>query len=118
MFEEGPQQHLVGCRLFDRVDDFVSKVTDIIGYEVGRIPMLGVAPHLFDRVELRGIRRKPFDDDTETKPGDQPLGRRSMRRQTIHDQDDTLGKTAAQPADETIDFIGANVVIVEVEVQP
>ena len=29
MFEEGSQQHLVGGRLFDRVDDFPTELADL-----------------------------------------------------------------------------------------
>lgn len=117
MFEEGLQQHWVGGCLFERVHDFPTELADIIGDEVGQIPILRVAPHLFHRVELRGLRRQPFDDHMATEPGHQPFGCRSVGRQAIHNQDEALGRTATQPTNECLDFLGADVVVVDLEVQ-
>lgn len=118
MFEEGLQQPLIGCRVFDRVDDFPFEVDDIMGYEVGQVGRLGMTPHLFDRGEFRGLRRQVFNGDTLAESRCPSLGGRSVSRQAIHDQDDPLGKTAAHPADERLDFVGADVVIADGQVQP
>ena len=36
---------------------------DIVGREVGEVPVLCVAPDVFHGVEVRNVRRQPFDPE-------------------------------------------------------
>ena len=46
------------------------KCAEIVWGEIRQVPVLGVAPDAFHRVEVRGIGRQPLDDDPF--PGCQP----------------------------------------------
>ena len=46
------------------------KCAEIVWGEIRQVPVLGVAPDAFHRVEVRGIGRQPLDDDPF--PGAQP----------------------------------------------
>jgi hypothetical protein len=101
------------------VGDFVRKVLDILGDEVGHFPVLGMAPTVLDGIEFRRIRWEIFDMDTGTierleEPGglavatpaipDQQQGALQMAMELLHKGKDVLsreirarhGKIAAQ----------------------
>ncbi|MDH7556916.1 MAG: hypothetical protein QHG94_08300 [Candidatus Methanosuratincola sp.] len=46
-----------------RSDNGLFQGVERIGSEVGQIPVLGAAPEAFHGVEIRGVRRQPFDID-------------------------------------------------------
>jgi len=88
----------------------VLKCTETVGGEVRQIPVLGVAPDAFHRIEVWGIGRQPLDDDP--LPGGQPgldilcpVGAVS-----VPEERETGGDVSAQCLKEPKDFRASDVV--------
>jgi hypothetical protein len=69
-----------------RFADFASEAANIIGDEVGQISILASVPDLLCRIEVRGIRRQPFDSDASGKKPTKPSGPGPVDRPAIHDK--------------------------------
>jgi len=85
------------------------------GVEIGRsevreIAVLGVAPDLLGRVEVRRVGREPLDDDPPI-PGQPALdARRPVRAAPVPDERETARQVAMQRLEEPQDLGGSDVV--------
>ena len=77
--------------------------------EVRKIPILGVAPYRLNWIEVRGIRRQPFDDNAamSSYPGLDP--RCPVRLPAVPDERKAMGQMSPQPLKETQNLLTANV---------
>lgn len=66
--EEGTQEKLVVSCLSESGSDLSSKMKHIVGNEVGELTGLRVPPHMFRRVEFRGVWREPLDFESRAVP--------------------------------------------------
>jgi hypothetical protein len=83
MFEERPQQRLLSASPLERLLNRVVQVGGILGKEVRQVTVLGLRPNLFNRIELRGIGRQPFDPQTPREAMQEPSGCRTMDLPTV-----------------------------------
>ena len=84
------------------VDD-VGGLSDGVGAEVGELGSLQVAPYLFDRVEVVGVRRKSLDHQPVTLALDECLhGSAAVRRQSVPDEGDLVAVEMALELDEEL----------------
>ena len=66
-------------------------LSDGVGAQVGELGSLQVAPDLFDRIEVVGIRREPFDHQPVTLALDEGLhGPAAVRREPVPDEGDLV----------------------------
>ena len=47
--------------LLQQMVEGVMQLCDVVGDEVGQVAVLGLVPHVLDRIEVRGVGGKPFD---------------------------------------------------------
>jgi len=73
-----------------RLSNASSQLLDILGKVVGQVGILGSRSDLLNRVEVRSVRRQPFDVKTSGKAFRQPSRRRAMDQPAIHDENDSL----------------------------
>ena len=72
----------------------------IVGNEVGKITGLGMSPHVFRRVEFRGIRRQPLDFESRAVPRLQGSHGCAVSAEPVDDEGDGAANLAQQPGDE------------------
>jgi len=86
------------------------KCTETVGGEVRQVPVLGMAPDAFHRVEVRGIGRQPLDDDP--LPGGQPVldALCPVGAVSVPDERETVRDVPTQCLKEPEDFRGSDVV--------
>ncbi len=118
MLEERSQQGLLTSAPTDRLADGPGERFDFIREAVGQVVVLGVFPDLLIGVEFRGVRRQPLDMNATRKPAEQSPGPRAVDRPSIDHQDHPALQTTQQRFHETLEIIGDDVVIVDVEVEP
>ncbi len=80
-----------------------------IGSEVRQIPMFGVTPDCLDRIEVRGVRRQPLDDDPPTLSKPSLDQRCPMRLSSVPDEREATGQMSPQTLKEAQNLLTANV---------
>ena len=78
---------LMAIGLQEVVENLV-QVVDVFRNEVGQCSVLGLVPHVFHRIEFRGVCRKPFDLEPIDAVVPQLSHGGTMNGQAIADQDD------------------------------
>lgn len=72
----------------EQLFQFVMKVVDVVGNDVGQVSILGLVPDVFHGVKFRCIGWQPFHSQPIRARVEQLSDRRSMGGQPIADQDD------------------------------
>ena len=63
MFEERLQQRALGSGLLQRASQLSFQSVQVLGDEVGQVTILALPSDLFDRVQIGGVGRQPFEPD-------------------------------------------------------
>jgi len=100
-----------------RAANFASKANNIIGSKVGQVSILACVPNLLGRIELRGIRRQPFNFNSFRQPPAKSCGPRSVNWPTIHDQYKAMRQMTKQSTNESFKIIGASIMFPQVKIQ-
>ena len=105
----------IGNLFLQRRADISLQVRCIVRDEVRQIAVLRVAPTRFDRVEFRGIGWQPLKFDILQARLSDAFRCRTMDLPAIPADDQWTLKLLSQLPDEFDDFVGANVVVVDLE---
>jgi hypothetical protein len=93
------------------------QVMDIIGNEVGQIAILGVVPHHFHRVQVRGIGRQPLDLEPIRMSFLQQADALAMRVQPVQHDDELAPQLPVQQDQEGDHLLKADVGLKDSKVQ-
>lgn len=94
------------------------KIVDIVGEVVGQVRILGVVPDHLHRVEVRGVGRQPFHLQPRGAGLLQETDRLATGTGTVEDQQELASHLPVDEAEERQDLCEADVVAMELEVQP
>src|SRR5512138_4037206 len=117
VLEERSQQGLPALGPLKRLSYGPSQIRDVVRQEVRQIPVFGLCPDLFVRIELRRIRRQPFDLQPTREPFQEPTGRRAMDLPTVQNQDKSPWQMAQHLGHERFNIGSADIVPMKGEVQ-
>ena len=106
---------MVGELFFQRRPDVAFQVRHVVWHEVRKVTVLGMAPTRLDGIQFWGIRRKPFEVDVLQSRLSDPFCCRTMDRPTVPADDQRPLNLLPQLPDEFDDFVGANVVGMDLE---
>src|SRR3990172_1188628 len=102
---------------FQETIEGLMEFVDIVGDDVGQIGVLGLVPHVFDGIKVRGVCWKPFD----TKPWSTVLQQLpdsgTMGRQTVTHENERTPQVQVNLAQEPNKVRSSCVVVKEFIVQ-
>jgi hypothetical protein len=99
------------------VIQFGMQTVNILGNDVCQGPTLGLIPNMLHRIEVRRVRRKPFNLEPRGALLKQSSGGRTMSRQPIPHQNDCTAQMLMDFVNEPNEVFGPRVVIQEFVVQ-
>ena len=100
-----------------RAVDGHSQAVDVLGSEIGQIPVLGMRPSSLDRIEFGRVRRKVLDANRITGLAQSLLGR-LVNAGTIPDELQLVLQVPLKVADEGDDLTRPDVVRMDLEIEP
>lgn len=106
---------MVGELFLQRRTDVAFQVQHVGGHEVRQVAVFGMAPARLDGIEFRGICRKPFEVDVLQPRLNDAFGCRTMDLSTVPTDDQWPLKLLSQLPDEFDNFVGANIVSMDLE---
>jgi len=87
----------------------------VVGHKVRQVAVFRVAPSRFDRVEFRSVGWQPLELDVSEAGFGNAFGGRAMNLPPVPADDQRPRKLLSQLPHESDDFIGTNVVVVDLE---
>ncbi len=109
---------MLGMHMLDRLKNSFAKCVNVLGNIVGQVCVFASIPDLFNRVEIGGVGRQPFDIDPASKTFMQTFCSRAMNRPAVHDQDNAARQMLQKVRHEEFEIIGTDVVRLKVEIEP
>lgn len=106
---------MVAPCLSESCGDLSSKMKHIVGNEVGEFTVLRVPPHMFRRIEFRGVWREPLDFESRAVSRLQGSHGTAVSAKPVDDEGDGPANLAQQPGDEQIEVLGREIVVEDVE---
>lgn len=94
-----------------RTINLISQVMNIVRYEIRQLAILTVIPHLFNRIQLRSIRRQPFHINSATEAMAKASDARAMYHPTVNNQNNAFGKVCQKLRDKCYEIISTNIAI-------
>ena len=91
------------------------EVAGVVRHEVGQRAEFGMTPTWFDGVEFRSVGGQPLEVDIPDARGSQPFRCRAMNLPTIPTDYQRPSQRTTQPLHEGDDFLGANMVVVNLK---
>lgn len=117
MTEERSQKLLLSLNSAQRPPNGSLQLCHILRHEVGQVAILAMVPDALDRVEVRGIRRQPFNVHASPKTPPQPTPSRSMHLPAVHNQNDATPEMLQQACHKQFKILGADITGLQVEVK-
>lgn len=100
-----------------RSANFAPKANNILRDKVGQVSILASVPNLLSRIELRGIRRQPFNFNSFGQTPAKSSGPRSVNWPAIHDQYKAMTQMRKQSMNKSFKIIGPNIMVPQVEIE-
>ena len=117
MLKERTQQRLPSACATQRPPNGPSQLPDLFGDVVGQVGVFGPTPNLLDRIEIRRVRRQPFDLKPFGESRKQPSGARAVHRPAVDDQNHATSHAAHDVRSERFKVLVHDVMIVHCEMQ-
>ena len=108
--EKRTQQILLTDLATQRITDCLGQYFNIVRDKVRQIHVLAAIPNLFDRVEVRSIRRQPFHIHATESQTQLPRGR-TMHHPTVDNHDDSFAKMSQNLRNKFLEVVRMHICI-------